>query len=139
MPKVPIEYWNALSSQILLISALLGGFSIAIIANLLVSEKDSKIINQTFRLTIGAAASFMVSLFAMTQIYLQTTPGFPGEAFGDGFNFARISGFISFLIGIFCVMAVLAKSGFAKSKSMGVFTTVISLVALVTILFMMVG
>jgi hypothetical protein len=41
--EITLEYWNALANQILLISSLLCGFSVAVVANLLISDKDNKI------------------------------------------------------------------------------------------------
>ncbi len=42
MIEISFEYWNKLADQTLVISSLLGGFSIAIIANLLVSEVNTR-------------------------------------------------------------------------------------------------
>ena len=40
--EISLEYWNALANQTLLISSLLSGFSITVVANIIVSEKNSK-------------------------------------------------------------------------------------------------
>ena len=42
--EIPFEYWNKLANQVIAISSLLGGFSIAIIANILVSQNDSRLV-----------------------------------------------------------------------------------------------
>ena len=41
MTEITFEYWNKLSEQIVMISSLLGGFSIAVIANFLVSNLNT--------------------------------------------------------------------------------------------------
>ncbi len=45
MTEFTFEYYNKLADQIITISALLGGFSIAIIANFLVSETKTRLTN----------------------------------------------------------------------------------------------
>ncbi len=54
-----IEYWNELAKQMLLISSLLGGFSITIVANL----------------ATLSAGCFLVTVFAMFDIIMITTEG----------------------------------------------------------------
>ncbi len=41
MNGMSLEYWNELAHQLILISSLLSGFSIAVIANLLVYKSNS--------------------------------------------------------------------------------------------------
>ncbi len=38
MIELPLEYWNKLAGQLITISSLLSGFTIAVIANLLVND-----------------------------------------------------------------------------------------------------
>jgi len=45
MTELTFEYWNKLASQTITISSLLGGFTIAVIANFLVSETKTRLKN----------------------------------------------------------------------------------------------
>lgn len=40
--EITLEYWNELGKQTLLITSLLSRFSITVVANLLVSDKNDK-------------------------------------------------------------------------------------------------
>lgn len=70
-----LEYWNALANQLILISSLLSGFSIAIVANLLVSETKSRLHINILKSATISAGCFLVIVFAMTSILMLTTPG----------------------------------------------------------------
>ncbi len=74
---IPLGYWNALAKQTILISSLLSGFSIAFIASILASEKEGKMTNALVKVATVTASSFLVTVFAMVQISMMTTPGYP--------------------------------------------------------------
>jgi len=73
--EMTLEYWNSLADQTMLISALLGGFSIAIVANIIVSDKNNKLTNRLLKTATVSASCFLVSVFAMTKILMMTTEG----------------------------------------------------------------
>jgi hypothetical protein len=43
MIEISLEYWNSLANQLILISSLLSGYSIAVVANLLVYENNKRL------------------------------------------------------------------------------------------------
>jgi len=65
MFDIPLEYWNKLASQFITMSSLLGGFSIAITANLMVSEANSRLTNIILGAAAVASGCFLVTIFAM--------------------------------------------------------------------------
>lgn len=77
MIEIPLEYWNKLASQLITISSLLSGFSIAVTANLLVSDSNNKITNNILKATTIASGCFLATVFAMTKILMMTTDGYP--------------------------------------------------------------
>ncbi|WP_103071585.1 hypothetical protein [Aquimarina sediminis] len=133
--QTTLEYWNTLANQTILIGSLLSGFSIAIVANLLVSDQNSKLINRILRLATISAGCFLVSVFAMFQISMVTTPGgYITNVTTRDFFIPRVVGISTFMIGLFALSAIIALSGWAKSKKTGIFTSIVGLLTLLLIL-----
>lgn len=136
MIEITFEYWNKLADQTILISSLLGGFSIAVIANLLVSEMNTRISKSVMIASTLAASFFLVTVFAMTKILLMTTDGYPFKVVQDDLFLPRIIGVISFFFGIISLITMISLAGWAKSKKMGRFTTAIGILTLILILIL---
>jgi uncharacterized membrane protein YozB (DUF420 family) len=137
--QMTLEYWHSLANQIILISSLLSGFSIAIVSNLLISKRNDKVSNRLLKAAATSAACFLISLFSMTKIYMMTTPGGVFEEIIEAdFAFPRLIGFIAFVLGLFALSAIIALSGWTKSKKMGTYTTVVAAVTLLLILLTLV-
>ena len=136
MIEITFEYWNKLADQTIMISSLLGGFTIAVIANLLVSEVNTRIFKNIMIVSTLAACFFLVSVFAMTTLLMKTTTGYPLEVIESDLIFPRIVGAISFILGIISLIAIISLAGWTKSKKMGRFTTAVGIFTLVLILTM---
>ncbi|MEP4597718.1 MAG: hypothetical protein ABJZ92_16035, partial [Cyclobacteriaceae bacterium] len=108
-----------------------GGFSIAITANLLINQSERRLYNVILRLATISSSGFLTAVFAMTNILMTTTEGFPGEFVQSDLNTPRIIGMLGFLIGALSLLAIIGLSGWTKSKSTGIFTTVVSVIALI--------
>jgi len=133
--ELTLEYWNSLANQLILICSLLSGFSIAIVANLIVSEKNTKLINRLLITATISAGCFLISLFAMTNIAMVTTPGGQIEHVTEkNFAVSRVIGMATFMIGLFSLSILLALSGWTKSKKVGIVTTIIGVLTLLFIL-----
>jgi|FLOH01.1.fsa_nt_gi drug/metabolite transporter (DMT)-like permease len=117
MTEIPLEYWNKLASQLITISSLLSGFSIAVIANLLVNESNTKITNSILKMTTIASGCFLVSVFAMTKILMMTTEGHPTKIVDSDLTFLKLIGTFTFLIGIISLSIVIGLSMLSKSKA----------------------
>ncbi|MBT8395276.1 MAG: hypothetical protein KJN66_10560 [Bacteroidia bacterium] len=128
------EYLNTIANQLILISSLLSGFSIAVMANLLVTKSENKIFNSILKVTTVAAACFLITVFAMTKIVMMTTDGYPLKFVNSDLNFPKIVGFVAFVLGIITLSVMIALSGWTKSKSTGIFTTILGVLTLITIL-----
>lgn len=136
MKTLPFEYWHALASQLIVISSLMGGFSLSL---LFVLEKnhESKISSILFKTTVISTSSFLISIFAFTKILLLTTPGFPGEPIDKVLNLPRIVGALTFLIGIISTLILIALSGWQKDRNAKTFTLIVGIVTLILILIML--
>ena len=134
MIELTPEYLNKIASQIIVISSLLSGFSIAMIANLLINEKKTKILNLIFKTTIITASSFLIAVFSMTNIILKTTDGYPLEVTPQELNFPRIIGITAFMIGLISLSILISLSGWTKSRKTGIFTTVVGVLTFILII-----
>ncbi|MEN1784392.1 MAG: hypothetical protein AAGF77_04555 [Bacteroidota bacterium] len=130
-------YLNSVVDQMIVVASLLGGFSIAIVANLLTFNTTNKIFDYIFKATTLAASCFLVSVFAMTKIVKMTTEGYPKKATLIGLETANYISSISFLLGIVFLCLVIGLSGWTKSKKMGFFTTAVGLFTCLLILMTM--
>lgn len=136
MQDIPYEYWNKLANQVITISSLLAGFSIATTANILVSNNDTKLVKSIMIFSTSAASFLFVTIFAMTKLLLMTTEGYPFKAVGSDLALPRLVGTISFFFGILSLITVIALAGWTKSKRMGKVTTVLGILTLILILLM---
>jgi len=137
MTEITFEYWNKLAEQTITISSLLGGFSIAIIANLLVSDTNTRLSKNIMIAATLAASFFLITVFAMTKLLMMTTEGYPLTVSDDDLILPRIVGVISFLLGIISLITMISLAGWTKSKKLGRLTTAIGILSLVLILIML--
>ena len=136
MTELTFEYWNKLAEQIITISSLLGGFSIAVIANFLVSDLNTKLSKSIMAVSTLAASFFLITVFAMTNLLMKTTVGYPFKVVDNDLMLPRVVGMITFFIGIISLVALISMSGWTKSKKMGRFTTILGTITLLLILLM---
>ncbi|WP_321282263.1 hypothetical protein [Marinifilum fragile] len=134
MLELEPEYLNKIANQLIVISSLLSGFSIAVMANILVSNTEKRISNHILKVTTVAAACFLITLFAMTKILLMTTNGFPFKVENADLALPKIIGFIAFILGIIALSVLIALSGWTKSRRTGIFTTIIGVLTFIAIL-----
>ena len=132
--EITLEYWNELGKQTLLVTSLLSGFSITVVANLLVSDKKDKLTNRILKSATLSAGCFLISVFAMVNIVMTTTPGgYLQNVSLKDFHVARVIGMVAFMVGLFSLTTMIALSGWTKSKSVGRFTTAIGILTLLLI------
>jgi len=131
------EYWNKLADQVIVISSLLGGFSIAVIANFMVSETNTRLSRNIMKASVLAASFFLISVFSMTKILMMTTKGFPIKMTEGDLMFPSIIGGTSFLLGTISLITMISFAGWTKSKKMGRFTVVVGAITLMLVLYML--
>jgi len=137
MVEVSLEYLHKIAEQIIVICSLLAGFSIAVVANFLISETKGGLLNKIMVFATTAASFFLITLFSMTNIIMRTTEGFPFKVSADGLFFPKLVGIVSFVLGIISLITMISLSGWTKSRKMGVFTTILGVLSLVLILSML--
>ena len=134
--EIPFEYWNRLANQIITISSLLAGFSIAINASILVSKTETRLLKIIMVISTLAGSFFLITLFAMTKLLLMTTEGYPFKVLSSNLTFPRVIGTISFILGILSLITIISMAGWTKSKRMGIITTSLGVFTLMMILLM---
>lgn len=137
MEAISVTYWNKLADQLIVIGSLLAGFSITVIANLLVSDINTRLAQNIMRTAILAASFFLVSVFAMTRVLMMSTEGFPFPATASDFRTSSALGGVSLLCGILSLIVLIALAGWTRSRSMGRFTTVVGIVTFVLIMYVL--
>ncbi len=137
MTELTFEYWNKLAEQIMTISSLLGGFSIAVIANLLVSETKTRLQNNIMAASTLAASFFLITVFAMTKLLMMTTDGYPIKVVDGDLLLPRITGVMAFLFGIISLLTMISIAGWTKSRRMGIFTTSIGILTFLLIVILL--
>ena len=135
MTELTFEYYNKLADQIITISTLLGGFSIAVIANFLVLDTKTRLTNNIMKASTLAACLFLVTVFAMTKVLLMTTEGYPKKVLDSDLLLPRGIGVFAFYFGTISLIVMISMAGWTKSKKMGIFTTIIGIITLMLVLF----
>jgi hypothetical protein len=136
--EMTLEYWNALAHQTTLIASLLSGFSIAVVAHMIVSDKKDRLTTMILKAATLSAGCFLVAVFAMIQISMATTPGgYLKDVVAADFLIPRAIGIFTFITGLFSLTVMISLSGWSKSKKVGVFTTIVGVLTLLLILITM--
>ncbi|KXX70852.1 hypothetical protein [Flammeovirga sp. SJP92] len=139
MKQIPLVYWNELARQVILMSSLLGGFSIAITANLLVYKSKHRYTRLILKASTSAASCFLISLFSMTKILMMSTKGYPIEVEDSDWFYPRTMGTLTMFLGIISLTFIIGLSGWTKSKNTGIFTSIIGTITLLVILSMLIS
>lgn len=136
--QMTLDYWNTLANQFILISSLLSGFSITVVANLLVSKKNNSLSENILKAATVSAGCFLVTVFAMTDILMTTTPGgMMKDVVESDFLIPRAIGMLTFVLGIFSLSTLISLSGWTKSKNTGIFTTIVGVLTLMAIIIIL--
>ncbi|MCB9033672.1 MAG: hypothetical protein H6553_07535 [Chitinophagales bacterium] len=129
MKELNIAYYKTLAEQLVFISTFLGGVSATILGTLIAFQLDNKIVRA---MVIGlsiAAVFFIVAVFGMNKIQIILAPNSPYQSKLELLHYPRLVGGLSFIIGIYALLAVISLSGWIKSKAIGITTTIISIIA----------
>lgn len=128
--ELSLPYLNELATQIIFISAFLGGFSAAILGTLIVSKHHGRILKALILGASFSATTFIVAVFSMTKLSMMTTPGYPFPVTKADTMLPQATGIIAFLLGIIALMVVVGMSGWLQSKRLGIATSIIAALGL---------
>jgi L-asparagine transporter-like permease len=136
MLELSFEYLNKVANQSIFISALLAGFSLTVMTLLLEDQRAERLRRHIFRMAAVATGAFLITIFAMTKMFLMTTEGYPFSVDEDALTTPKILGAITFYLGIAALIAVVSLMGWTKSKSLGWFTTIVGILTFFFVLLM---
>lgn len=137
MEELSPNYWNTLASQLIVISTLLGGFSFANLFVVHGIDCQPKLKRNLFKGLTLSSVGFIVSIFAMTNIIMRTTDGYPFPISNKTLLLPRIVGVISLLVGLISIIYVITISGKLKEYNTRTFSLIVGLIALILIILML--
>lgn len=127
-------YLVELSRQMGFLAAFLGGFAGILLQLLLPAKRPPRVVATAIGFTTVAAVAFIVALTASTMIGAVLHPDAPAfVADSPGLGRARAVLTLSFLLGLYALLASLGLSGWIRSRSTGLTTSVIAGVGLVLV------
>ena len=130
------EYVTAIGTQLGSVSAFFGGFAATMLALFLTVGGRSRGSIVAAHASAVASASFVVAVMASTTVIAIVHPDAPPATAARSTEAIRPLLVISFSIGMIALLGAIAASGWSHSRSMGWTTSIISGVAIVTIILL---
>ncbi|HYO99501.1 MAG TPA: hypothetical protein VER76_04880 [Pyrinomonadaceae bacterium] len=129
--------------QLAFISALIGGFAFAFLGVLLTAPSRSRVVEWTAGMAMGTVASLLVCVIGWTLMSSQLVTPKTSAAIVESFSFPAVMNRLHprlsllFIIGTFLFLASLGLSGWIRSRTLGIVSTVIALLAAVGFMLVM--
>jgi CBS domain containing-hemolysin-like protein len=126
MEHLDPQYLAEIARQIGFVSAVLAGFCAAFLGTLIGIRSESRAASWTISTATLSAVSFVCAVIASTKLVVVLHPAAPkGAAAAAGS--ARIVFALSFILGLYSLLAAIALTGWVRSRRMGIVTTVLAL------------
>jgi len=135
------EIWADLFRQLAFISALVGGFAFAFLGTLLTLPSRSRIVDWTAGMALVTAAGLIICVIGWTlmasQVLITASLGPGGEEyrFPAAFNSTHSQLSQLFIVEMFFFLASLGLSGWVRSRTLGIVSSIVALVAAVILMF----
>lgn len=118
--------------QLAFVSALIAGFSLTFLVQLLTAESKLRVVNWTIGFSLAATASMIVcalgwTLSAAVVIDPRTQAELASRSSGLGLLHPRLS--LTFIFGILFFLVGLGLCGWVRSRTMGIVSSTIALIA----------
>lgn len=123
--------------QSLLVGIFLGGISVSILGNLIVSNNNGKIIKI---LIIGlsiSSLSFLLTILSSFELILILTEGSNEEVNSQILKQTTRPVWMSLYLGLFSLISVISLSGWLKGKKLGMITTILGIITILFIILIM--
>lgn len=123
--------------QSLLVGIFLGGISVSILGNLIVSNNNGKIIKI---LIIGlsiSSLSFLLTILSSFELILILTEGSNQEVNSQILKQTTRPVWMSLYLGLFSLISVISLSGWLKGKKLGMITTILGIITILFIILIM--
>ncbi|MEO1654619.1 MAG: hypothetical protein AAFU64_13825 [Bacteroidota bacterium] len=121
--------------QLALISAILGGFAFTFLATILSMSQKAKIIDFTFIISVISSILFFISAlgWSLMAMSVKVAQDPVKLAFADKHRLLSLL----FIAGVFSLVSSLGLSGWIRSRRMGIITTFVALLGLITIFYIL--
>lgn len=130
MKDIPDTYALAAAEQMSFIGAFLGGVSVTILITLVVFSSSKKSVNWIVASSALAAGSFLISVIASMRIIIALHPDLPFEPSAEKMNTLWYGMINSYGVGVLSLIVSIGLSGWLRSRTSGIVTTLIASVAL---------
>lgn len=136
MEQLSPAYIGALASQLAALSAFLGGFAATFLATLLTLGHQSRLMTTTIGLAVTSAVTFIVTVVAATMLTAITHPAAPPFMATVVTSRPRTIMSVGFVLGSLSLLASLGCSGWTRSRTIGMTTTIAAVAGAVLIVSM---
>jgi hypothetical protein len=124
MPDLSPAYLSALAIQLGSLSAFLGGFAATFLGTLLARRIGGRTASLCIGFAVGSSVAFIVTVVASTALVALLHPEAPSAARATAPGGARLLLTLSFLFGLYSLLASLALSGWGRSRGTGLTTSI---------------
>jgi hypothetical protein len=130
MPNFKPEFTSEIVKQVAAMSAILGGFAASFFGILLQSSESRRHVTWAAAAAAVASAAFIVAVIAGTLLSLVLNPDAPqGFALPEFTPWASRVLITTFAVGIYSNLFSLGLSGWIRSRTLGIVTSVAALIA----------
>ena len=137
MLELPNAFLREVGIQSLLIGVFLGGISVSILGNLIVSDNNGKLIKV---LIIGlsiSSLSFLLTIISSFELILILTEGWDEDVNSQVLGRTMRPIWMSFYLGLFSLICVISISGWLKGRKLGIITTILGIITLLFLILIM--
>lgn len=140
MEQLPAGYFAELAGQLAFLSAVLGGFAVTFLGTLLATSSERRAIGWAIGSASVAAAGFICSALAASFMAVATHP----EAIESAASAAQSAGprvavTLGLMVGMYALLLSLGLSGWARSRPVGLTTTISAGLAALAATWMLTG
>jgi len=123
-----------MSTQIILVCTFLAGFSATILSSFVTQKEKSLISNAIILSLLISTCAMLISLFMLTDIYIQTSDGYNSQLSIEDINQQFNKSVTFILLGIVSFLTFISLVGWLNSRWMGVITTIMGIATFITIM-----
>jgi hypothetical protein len=130
MLELPNAFLREVGIQSLLIGVFLGGISVSILGNLIVSDNNGKLIKVLIIGLTISSLSFIMTIMSSYELILILTEGWVEEVNPQILRQTGKPIWISLFLGLFSLIFVISLSGWLKGRKLGIITTILGIITL---------
>lgn len=135
MEHLDPQYLAEVARQIGFVSAVLGGFCAAFLATVIGTKSESRVASWTIGTATLSAVAFVCAVIASTKLVVVLNPAAPKGAAATAGS-ARLVFGLSFILGLYSLLAAIALTGWLRSRRVGAITTTIAAVGAIVASFL---